>query len=88
MKMEPSTIDLEKLREPGATQALRDLAAFLAISKNVPAAALALEDCAKLGLSIVVCDLDRDATEVAGKPVFRFQLQEMLARHLSAFLAG
>ena len=76
------------IKEPGATQALRDLAAFLTIAKYVPAAALALEDCAKLGLSIVVCDLDRNATEAAGKPVFRFQLQERLARYLPAIRAG
>ena len=68
-----------------SSDAMDDLLAFMALAKNVPSAADAFKECCELGLSVVVCHLDRDATVVAGKPIFHFQLHERLMRHLSAF---
>lgn len=70
--------------EPLATNALRDLLAFLALAKDVVGAAKAFRDCVEFGRSVIVCHLDRDATVIAGKPVFRFELNKTLMRFLTA----
>jgi hypothetical protein len=71
-----------------ADQACRDLIAFLTLARDEPISAKAYQDCLKLRLSIIVCHFDRGATVVAGKPIFYFELQKRLMRHLSAFRAG
>src|ERR1700739_2984847 len=71
--------------KPLATDAVSDLLVFLTVAENRPDAAFALSECLVLGLSVVVCHPDRDATVIAGKPRFRFELNERLARYLPAF---
>jgi hypothetical protein len=51
---------------PAATVAMRDSIALIALSKDVPAAADAFKECAQLGIPEVLCNLDREATAVAG----------------------
>jgi hypothetical protein len=70
------------------SDAANDLSVFCTVAENRPEAALALRECLDLGLSIVVSNPDRDATVIAGKPRFRFELNERLARHLPAFRAA
>ena len=71
-----------------ATNACRDLITFLSLAENESSAAKAYQDCCKLGLPIMVCHLDRDATVVAGKSVFHFELQKTLFRYLAALRAA
>ena len=73
-----------KRGEALAAKACKDLIAFLAVAKNVIEAAEAFRDCVKCGRSVIVCHLDRDATVIAGKPVFRFELNETLMGYLTA----
>lgn len=70
-----------------ADQACDDLIEFLVVRDNEPAAAQAYEDFLKSGLPIFTCEIDRDATAVAGKPRALYQLQECLMRHVLAFRA-
>jgi hypothetical protein len=45
------------MAEPLATEAAKDLLAFLALAENEPLAAQAYKDCLKLGTSVIVCHL-------------------------------
>lgn len=74
--------------KPLAADAVKDLLVFLEIANDRPDAALALGECLELGLPIVVCHPDRDETVIAGKPRFRCELNERLARYLPTFQAG
>lgn len=81
---------MSEKREPRpftADQACDDLAEFIALAEYVPAAAQDFEDCFEFGRSVIVCHHDPDATMIAGKHVFRFELNETLAGHLAAFRA-
>ena len=74
--------------EPYATQAMRDLIAFVALAKDIPAAADAFEECFKFSIPVICSDFDADATRITGKPVFKFYLQERLMRFLVAARAA
>jgi hypothetical protein len=71
--------------EPLAADAAKDLVAFVGVAEANREAALALGECVALGLPIVVCQPDQDAKAIAGKPGFRFELNERLARYLPTF---
>ena len=70
-----------------ADQACDDLIEFLVVRDYEPAAAQAYEDFLKSGLPIFTCEIDRAATEIAGKARALYQLQEALMRHVTAFRA-
>ena len=74
--------------KPMATDAMNDLIPLVALAKDVPAAADALEECFKLGIPIVQSDIDHDATRLAGQFVFQFYLNERLKRFLTAAVAA
>lgn len=76
-----------KPRPNTADAALDELLVLVTLAKDVPSAAKALQDVFESGAVIVVCHPDRDATVIAGKPRFRFELNETLARYLATFHA-
>ena len=71
-----------------ADQALDDLSAFIALRRNDPVAAKLFEDVQDSGAGVIVAHLDRDATEIAGKSLFVYQLNEALTAYLAAFRAS
>ena len=71
-----------------ADQACRSLVEFLALAKDVPAAAEAFSDRVEFGRPVIEAHIDVDETTVAGKYVFRFQLSETLMRYMTASRAG
>ena len=76
-----------KPRPNTADGACDDLIEFLDVRNSEPAAAQAYEDFLKSGLPIFTCEIDRDATAIAGKPRAVYQLQEVLMRYVTAFRA-
>ena len=73
---------------PIATNAMKDLIAFMSVAERVPEAADAYRECTEFGIPVLTCDLDRNGTAIAGKPVIHFKLEERLMRYLAAFRAG
>ena len=73
--------------KPMATIAMNDLIAFVALTKDIPAAADALKECFEFSIPIVQSDIDHDATRIAGKFIFKFYLNERLKRFLPAVVA-
>lgn len=71
-----------------ADQALDDLGAFIALCRNDSRAAKLFKDVQESGSGVIVCHLDRGATEIAEKPLFVYQLNEALAAYLAAFRAS
>lgn len=70
-----------------ADQACDDLIEFLVVRDHEPAAAQAYEDFLKSGLPILTCEIDREATRIAGKFRALYEFQEVLMRHVTAFRA-
>jgi len=71
-----------------ADQACDDLIEFLVVRNREPSVAQAYEDFLKSGLPIFTCEIDRDATAIAGKARGLYKLQECLMRHVLAFRAN
>lgn len=74
-------------RSNTADQACDDLIEFLVVRDREPAAAQAYEDFLKSGRLIFTCEIDRDATAVAGEARAQYKLQEILMRYVFAFRA-
>jgi len=70
-----------------ADQACGDLIEFLGIRNHEPTAAQTYQDFLKSGLPIFTCEIDREATAIAGKFRSVYKLQEVLMRHVTAFRA-
>lgn len=78
---------MPKPTQPYADEACNDLLVFLALRNDVPEAAQAFEDFRKLGVPILTCHYDGEATVIAGEPVAHYQLTECLMRYVLAFRA-
>lgn len=71
-----------------SSQAMADLTELFGRAKNEPTISLACQECLKLGLPVIVCDIDKAATELTGKFTVHFKLNERLMRVLVAARTG
>ena len=74
--------------EPLARSAMSELSALLALSDDKTASANAFQEFCKLGLPVIVCDVDPRSAVGAGDFIVSFQVNEALVRHMAAARAG
>ena len=72
---------------PQAHDAMQELIDLLTIAQGNPGGPDAFEEFCKLGLPVIVCDVNAGATGRAGNGVAAFKVNEALMRHMSTFLA-